>query len=82
MVKVYQFLILFFPVICMANANCKFDFKESAETELENGLGFKPATNFKSISIKFPETPTSNLFECASKVDDSVTIEAKYKIGT
>ena len=65
----------------MANANCKFDFKENAETELEAGLGFKPATNFKSINIKFPETPTSKLFECASKVDDSVTIEAKYKIG-
>ena len=80
MAKVYQFLILIFPVICMANANCKFKFKEDTATHVE--LGFKPPTNFKSINIKFPETPTSKLFECASKVDDSVTIEAKYKIGT
>ena len=81
MAKVYKFLILIFSVICMANAKCKFDFKESAETELKAGLGFKPPTNFKSINIIFPEKPTSKLFECASEVDDSVTIEAKYKIG-
>ena len=80
MVKVYQLLILIFPVICMANANCKFKFKNNTATELE--FGFKPQTNFKSINIKFPETPTSKLFECASKVDDSVTIDTKYKIGT
>ena len=81
MAKVYQLLILVIPVICMANAkNCKFQFKNNTATELE--FGFKPLTNFKSINIKFPETPTSKLFECASKVDDSVTIEAKYKIGT
>jgi hypothetical protein len=80
MAKVYQILILIFSVICMANANCKFKFNLDTATELE--FGFKPPTNFKSIKIKFPETPTSKLFECASKVDDSVTIEAKYKIGT
>ena len=81
MAKVYQLLILVFPVICMANAkNCKFQFKNNTATELE--FGFKPLTNFKSINIKFPETPTSKLFKCASKVDDSVTIDTKYKIGT
>ena len=64
----------------MVNANCKFKFKNNTATELE--FGFKPQTNFKSINIKFPETPTSKLFECASKVDDSVTIDTKYKIGT
>ena len=80
MAKVYQLLILIISVICSVNANCKFKFKNNTATELE--FGFKPLTNFKSINIKFPETPTSKLFECASKVDDSVTIEAKYKIGT
>ena len=80
MAKVYQLLTLIFLLICMANANCKFKFKNNTATELE--LGFKPTTNFKSINIKFPETPTSKLFECASKVDDSVTIDTKYKIGT
>ena len=80
MTKVYKFLILIFPLICLANAKCKFKFKNNTATELE--FGFKPPTNFKSINIKFPDKPTSKLFECASKVDDSVTIEAKYKIGT
>ena len=80
MAKVYQFLILIFPVICKANTNCKFKFKNNTATELE--FGFKPPTNFKSINIKFPETPTSKLFECAFKVGDSVTIDTKYKIGT
>ena len=80
MAKVYQFLTLVFSVICLANANCKFKFKNNTATELE--FGFKPPTNFKSINIKFPETPTSKLFECASKVDDSVAIDTKYKIGT
>merc|ERR1711935_1110929 len=78
MAKVYQFLILIFPVICKANTNCKFKFKNNTATELE--LGFKPPTNFKSINIKFPETPNRKLFECASEVDDSVTIKAKYQI--
>ena len=80
MAKVYQFLILIFPVICKANTNCKFKFKNNTATELE--FGFKPPTNFKSINIKFPETPNRKLFECASEVDDSVTIKAKYQIGT
>ena len=80
MMKVYHFLILIFSVICLANAKCNFKFKNNTATELE--FGFKPPTNFKSINIKFPETPTSKLFECASKPDDSVTIDTKYKIGT
>lgn len=66
----------------MVNANCEFKFKEGTELRRYVEFGFKPSTNFKSINIKFPETPTSKLFECASKVDDSVTIDAKYKIGT
>jgi len=79
MVKLYHFLFLAFPTIVLAQS-CQFDFQPNAESELVTGLGFKPLTNFRSINIKFPETPTSKLFECATKPSDYVHIEAKYKI--